>query len=103
MERVERNGAEWLRPIGVTNVFKAQVTQAGTGTSQYRFDFTISRALADIYQFHWPIYYTGSGSPSPSSVAKETGFTNYYTYDFANVGLTADRWTYLTHIRSAPG
>lgn len=96
-------GAEWLRPLGVTNVFKAQVTQAGTVTSQYRFDFTISRALADIYQFHWPIYYTGSGSPSALFyVAKEMGFTNYYTYDFANVGLVSGRWTYQAHVRSAP-
>ena len=97
-------GAEWLRPLGVTNVFKAQVTQAGTGTSQYRFDFTISRALADIYQFHWPIYYTGGGSPSVLFyVAKEAGFTNYYTYDFASAGLVSDRWNYKTHVRSAPG
>lgn len=95
--------ATYLRPHGVTNGFRAQCTVGGSGATAYRFEFTITRAIADIYQWSWPIYYTGqTGASASFFLSQEAGFSNYYNFAFASVGLTPDRWTYLTQVRQAP-
>ena len=99
----EVTDSTYLRPSGVTKVFKADCTVAGSGTTAYRFEFTINRAIADIFQFSWPIYYTGqTGASASFFLSQEAGFSNYYNFAFASVGLTPDRWTYLTQLRSQP-
>lgn len=93
----------YLRPIGITKGFKAECTVAGSGTTAYRFEFTINRAIADVYQWSWPIYYTGgTGASASFFLSQEAGFSNYYNFAFNSVGLTPDRWTYLTQVRQAP-
>lgn len=99
----EVTDSTYLRPIGVTKVFKADCTVAGSGATAYRFDFTINRAISDIFQFNWPIYYTGQAGASASFfLSQEAGFTNYYNFAFASAGLTSDRWTILTQSRRSP-
>ena len=93
----------FLRPSGVTKIFKAEVTAAGSGTSQYRFDFLISRTLVGISSFYWPIYYSGGANADALFyVAKDTGFTNLYTYQNASVKLTSDRWNFIAQSRHQP-
>lgn len=99
----EVTDSAYLRPDGVTKIFKADCTVAGSGTTAYRFEFTINRAVSDIYQWHWPIYYTGqTGASANFFLSQEAGFSNYYNYAFASVGLTPDRWTYLAQRRPHP-
>ena len=93
----------YLRPSGVTKVFKADCTVGGSGATAYRFEFTINRAVADISQWNWPIYYTGqTGASASFFLAQEAGFANYYNFAFASVGLTPDRWSYMTQARTSP-
>lgn len=99
----EETGSQWCRPSGVTKVFKAQVTAAGTVTSQYRFDFDISRTLIGVSAFQLPMYYAGSGNAAVLwYVAKEAGFTNYYTYSNGSTPLTPDMWTVQAQARHQP-
>lgn len=99
----EVTDSTYLRPSGVTKVFKAECTGAGSGTTAYRFEFTINRAVADISQWNWPIYYTGQTGASVSFfLSQEAGFSNYYNFAFASVGLTPDRWSYMTQARTSP-
>lgn len=99
----EVTDSTYLRPFGVTKIFKADCTVAGSGATAYRFDFTINRAVSDIYQWHWPIYYTGqTGASASFFLSQEAGFSNYYNYAFGSVGLTPDRWTYLAQRRPNP-
>lgn len=99
----DETGAQWCKPSGVSKVFKAQVTAPGSVTSQYRFDFTINRTLVGVSSFQLPIYYTGSANAAVLwYVAKETGFTNYYTYSNGATALTPDMWTVQAQSRHQP-
>lgn len=99
----EETDPTWCRPVGTTKMFKAQCTVGGSGVTAYRFEFTINRAVSDIFQWSWPIYYTGQAGASVSFfLAQEAGFSNYYNFAFASVGVTPDRWAYMTQHRQAP-
>lgn len=99
----EVTSGPYVRPSGVTKVFKAEVTVAGSGTSQYRFDFLINRNLVGVSAFQWPIYYSGGANADALFyVAKESGFTNYYTYSNAGTKLTSDQWNFIAQARNQP-
>lgn len=99
----EVTSGPYVKPSGVTKIFRAEVTAAGTVQSYYRFDFLISRTLVDVSVFQWPIYYTGGANADALFyVAKETGFTNLYTYQNASVKLTSDQWNFISQSRHLP-
>lgn len=93
----------WCRPVGAAKAIKVQCLTPGAGTTAYRLEWTVNRAIADISQWNWPIYYTGNTGASVSFfLSQDAGFANYYNFAFASAGVPPDRWSYMAQARSSP-